>query len=288
MRGNIMSEDTPLSINGHEVIPLTLWEMETSEHEVSVVLILDSTGKRATVVRHWIKGQPGLSYMNENGTNTVHDHTHHIRGRQIMSVVFSRQVWEILSKTEVSDHVGHLPSTGKRPAISYLPWHSAWKLCKKNFPASTYVHAQDIHHLDETVEIEIYLTISDGENDQSSSARLAVMDNYFGAIKNPSARQINDSRQRCLVKALAFAGLGLNLWSDSMMPVGREDDPIKKVQVEAIESLLKSAKPDMGDFLSFCGVDSIEEIPASKYSSVVGLLEAKIKMASESKGAGTG
>ena len=127
---------------------------------------------------------------------------------------FAHEVWDTLTRIDMADHIDWIEATAKRPEISYLPWHTAWSLLKRKFPASTYNHQPDIRHPDNTVEVEVELWVYGKTEDecQMSSARLSVMDSWMNPISNPTARQVNDSRQRVLVKALAFAGLGLTLW----------------------------------------------------------------------------
>ena len=191
---------------------------------------------------------------------------------------FAQEVWDTLSKTEMEDHIEELPKSGNRPVIQYLPWHKAWMLLKRKFPASVYHHSPDLHHLTETVEVEVVVTIWDNEHKEQiqSSARLAVMDNRFGAILSPTARDVNDARQRCLVKALAFAGLGLNLWSGSSLPVGKLDDPINSKQVKIINGLLEKTKLNLDLFLEWLGVDAVEYIPHEAYAKAKAMLESKL------------
>jgi hypothetical protein len=197
---------------------------------------------------------------------------------------FAKEVWDKLSRIDVSEHADQLPKTGKRPAVSYLPWHSAWTLVKRAFPATTYTHLADIHHPDGTVEVEITVRISsDGSDETFSNARLGVMNNYFAPIEQPTAREVNDARQRCLVKALAFAGLGLNLWSDSIIPVGVLEDPIDMDQMEQLEKLLKSTKSDQKRFLKWCGVEDLSHLPVEKYGSAIGMLQAKARRQANEK-----
>lgn len=198
---------------------------------------------------------------------------------ELASLPFEARVWETLSRVDVSEHTDSLPQTKKRPAVSYLAWHVAWMLLKRNFPASTYTHRPDLHHQDGTVEVEVdvVIALSTGAETQFTNARLAVMDNYFNPIPNPTARQINDSRQRALVKALAFAGLGLNLWGDDIIPVGTLDDPIDDEQLEMLEDMLERSKSDRKRFLKWCGVDELSELPFERFRSASGLLEAKLR-----------
>jgi len=191
---------------------------------------------------------------------------------------FAQNVWDKLSKCDVTDHVKQLPKTQKRPGIDYLPWHSAWLLLKREFPASTYKHKPDVHHLSESVEVEVKVIIKsehDSTEKITTSARLAVMSSRFAAIVSPDAREINDARQRCLVKALAFAGLGLQLWSDSIIPVGKLDEPINAKQVTKIKLLLKESGVETAPFLEWLDSESIETIHREKYSRAIKQLEKK-------------
>jgi hypothetical protein len=191
---------------------------------------------------------------------------------------FPEQVWETLSRIDVTDHIDTIAATGKRPEISYLSWSAAWMLLKRNFPGSTYSHRPDLHHEDGTVEVEVDVVIQgNGSETQFTNARLGVMDNWFNPITNPTARQVNDSRQRALVKALAFAGLGLNLWGDSMVPVGTLNDPIDLNQIEQLEKLLESTGSDIEKFLRWAGVEKVEDIPVERYPSALRLLESKAR-----------
>ena len=197
---------------------------------------------------------------------------------------FAEEVWEILSRIDCEAHLDTIPKTGKRPAIDYLSWHMAWTLTKRAFPASTYSHREDITHPDDTVEVEVDVQISkDGTSTQFTNARLSVMDNWFNPIPNPTARQINDSRQRALVKALAFAGLGLYLWSDSRVPVGMLDDPISYDQLETLTTLIAKTETDEHTFLNWCKCESLDQLPVERYSSALHLLEAKLRRQSNQK-----
>lgn len=195
---------------------------------------------------------------------------------------FATEVWEKLSRIDVSEHTDEIPKTGKRPAISYLAWHRAWTLLKRMYPGSTYSHRKDLYHPDGSVEVEVDVIISAGGAEQMfTNARLGVMDQWFNPIQNPTSRDINDTRQRCLVKALAFAGLGLNLWSDSNIPVGSLEDPISMEQLEQIQKLLVASDSDENLFMRWLRVETLEDIPVERFHSAVGMLERKIKRAEQ-------
>ena len=198
-------------------------------------------------------------------------------------LAFEQHVWDTLSRIDVTEHCDRLPKTGKRPEITYLAWHKSWMLVKRAYPGTTYSHRADIFHPDNTEEVEVAVNISSvvGVDNMFTNARLAVMDNWFNPIENPTARQINDSRQRALVKALAFAGLGLNLWGDDVVPVGKLDDPITVEQYGALTDLIEKTESDMGRFLEWCEVEDLKDLPFERFRSARGLLEAKLRRMSK-------
>jgi hypothetical protein len=201
---------------------------------------------------------------------------------------FAQHVWETLSNIDVSDHTDFQPATidketgrVKRPEVEYLPWHKAWLLVKRAFPGTSVKNGAVTIHPDQTVEVDVTVYISNKANAPDAdevviaSATLPVMDFWFNAIKNPDARAINDARQRCRVKALAEQGLGLNLWSQSNIPVGKLDDPITSKQRGIIMDLLEETSTDLEFFLEWAGVESVTDLPTEKFASARRLLESK-------------
>ena len=195
-----------------------------------------------------------------------------------VDVGFAQEVWDALSKLDVKPHVMELEATSKRPAIDYLPWHKAWLLLKREYPNSSFEYGDDIEHRGGSVEVEVRLMIQrvHGEGEVFSMCRLAVMNFGFSAITDPNARERNDARQRCLVKACAYAGLGLDLWSESPVPVGRFNDPISAKQLATLQKLIEDSKTDPEFFEEWCECP-LEELPIERYPSAFGLLTAKLK-----------
>ena len=189
----------------------------------------------------------------------------------------ARKVWDTLSKLDVTRDLEYMKATAKRPAVRYLPWHRAWALAKDAFPSAYYIHKPDVVHPDHTMEVEVTVIFTENENQYAVTCRLGVMDKHFNALVDPNAREINDSRQRCLTKALALAGLGLNLWSDSDVPVGVQGKPINDEQAAKIKDLLEKTKSNTEKFLKWVGTDSIEDIPYEMYSLAESQLKKKLE-----------
>ena len=197
-------------------------------------------------------------------------------------MTFAKEVWDTLSRIDVSPHVEHMAFGGTGKGMSYVPWHKAWMLLKRHYPASVYRHMADTVHADGTMEVEVEVMIIGDEEESNPNhyvttiARLAVMDNKFKAIPNPNARDINDNRQRCLVKALAFMGLGLSLWdAGSTVPVGTLSDPVNAKQLGKITRLIADSGSDTELFLKWAGVDKLDQLPVEKFDQAVAMLTAK-------------
>ena len=105
---------------------------------------------------------------------------------------FAAEVWDRLTRIDVSKHTDNLPATKKRPEIAYLPWHSAWMLLKREFPASTFEYEEDLIHQDGTVEVGVWVSIKrsgsfSSDDKQDAYCRLAVMDSWMNPIAKPTA-----------------------------------------------------------------------------------------------------
>ena len=74
---------------------------------------------------------------------------------------------------------------------------------------------------------EVSVTVNiDGE---AFSMSLYVMDSRNKAVKQPDYAQINKTQMRCLVKAIALAGLGLNVYAGEDIPT---DESLKRNGVD--------------------------------------------------------
>lgn len=190
------------------------------------------------------------------------------------------QAWRTLATLDVSRQIETMPEWKKdgkvkRPEVKYLPWEAAWFLLKNNCPHATYSHGEDLLHDDGTVEVEVHIDAAP----LVGFARLAVMNQSFYAIKNPDARQVNDARQRCLVKAIAFTtGIGLSLWTnDKDIPVGDREDTsyITAKQAKMLTEMLGNDEDRLVALLDWAGEESLEELPQSKFAEARKMLGGK-------------
>lgn len=147
----------------------------------------------------------------------------------------NKSVFETLSKIDVSNHVETIKMR-KGPALKYVSWAWAWAMVKSKFPdAQRKIEEYPEYRYDKNTgkwyatgqmldyrvtpagcEVKVTVTIAGEEY----SERLYVMDMRNQPVHDPDISQINKTQQRCLVKALAMAGLGLNLYAGEDLPMG--------------------------------------------------------------------
>lgn len=150
-------------------------------------------------------------------------------------VLTAADVRDSLKGVDVSPYT-QSRSIGNR-SLSWLPWADCWAILTEHYPAATYSFKPAHFYPDGSAEVECGVSIPDGAGDFIWQAcTLAVMDNRYDAIENPSSRDINDARWRCVVKAVAtLTGLGLQLYRDgSGVP--------KPIEVNTVKPLTAAEK----------------------------------------------
>ena len=144
-------------------------------------------------------------------------------------------IYSTLSKIDVRPYLKSIPrkdkKTGRTVYLSYLSWAKALGLVKAIYPDTTYEikeypnwvktdHGfQQCGTLDYRItsvgcEVEVTAIIEG----QRFTQRLYPMNRYNEPIMKPTIEDINKAQLRCLVKALATAGLGLNVYAGEDLP----------------------------------------------------------------------
>lgn len=153
-----------------------------------------------------------------------------------MTEVTRKQISDTLSKIDVSPFLDTIKGKGNF-SLSYLPWSAAVSIMNKSFPNWSYgfkqfmpdtvikknpdgseiirkPHNTQDYVIDSTgCHMECIVTIC-GHKYHSS---LYVMDTRNNAIRDPKLidqANINKTKMRCIVKTLAFAGLGTSVFLD--------------------------------------------------------------------------
>lgn len=154
-----------------------------------------------------------------------------------------KSVYERLSQIDVRKYLNDIKVEGKNKngrsysfSLSYLSWAKAWGLVKAIYPDASYrIHEypnwiatpngmQQAGTLDYRItkagcEVEVTATIQGVDYTQ----KLYPMDSHNKPIMNPNIKDINKAQLRCLVKALATAGLGLNVYAGEDLPSNEEE-----------------------------------------------------------------
>jgi len=136
-------------------------------------------------------------------------------------------MYEKLRKIDVSKHVK------KKGNLDYLPWAYAWDYLIQNAEAPVEYHVRKFGESHEPWLRTanggmVYVQVSVGET--TRKVWLPIMDHRNNAIlaEKITARDINDTIQRALVKAIAMHGLGINLY------MGEEFKEEKSGSVKAV------------------------------------------------------
>jgi len=125
---------------------------------------------------------------------------------------FNKEVWETLSAINVNEH------TQDKGGLTYLSWAWAWGVLMEYYPDSQYEFDPPFIYANMTAEVWVTLTVKKGDKEISRKMWLPVMDYRNAAIVEPTARDISDTRMRCLTKALAMFGLGHYIYAGEDLP----------------------------------------------------------------------
>ena len=182
------------------------------------------------------------------------------------------QIWADLSLINVNDNVQ------KKGNLSYLSWAWAWSTLMERYPES-YYRFEDSARNDGSVMVECVVTIHEGEEVACRTMWLPVMDNRNNAILHPTARDVSDTRMRCLVKALAMFGLGFYIYAGEDIPSAEKEaqaEPIGKEKAETLSGMIKETGSDLKRLLKFYSIDSLEGMSGIHYEQAFSMLQSKI------------
>ncbi|MDY5593052.1 MAG: DUF1071 domain-containing protein [Limosilactobacillus reuteri] len=199
-----------------------------------------------------------------------------------------KTVFETLSKIDVSKHVE------KKMNLSYLSWAWCWQTLKTIYPDTPVpkitkykemlltkngyeLTDREVPYLTTPTGTMVEVTVSIKGVDYTQS--LYVMDNRNKVVVNPTIGQINKTIQRCTVKAIAMAGLGLNLYAGEDLPMGdiSEQDKKKAEQKRKQSEQKARLQTVLGEYR--------ELLPkvAEAYETTTGEIEEQVKQTAESE-----
>lgn len=147
---------------------------------------------------------------------------------------FAREVWESLSAVNVNNF------TEKKGKLTYLSWAHAWTCLMELYPESNYERLEDEIFQDGTMSVNMRITVREGENELVRDMYLQVLDNRNQPLERPNSHEINNTRMRCLTKAIAMCGLGCYVYAGADLPMDEETQVVvKKPRIPHDEMLAK-------------------------------------------------
>ena len=188
----------------------------------------------------------------------------------------------------------------KKGQFSYLSWPFAVSQLRQFDPQATWevkrFNGLPYLNSDAGVFVEVAVTV----RGVTLSQIHPVLDSRNRPILAPTSFDVDTSLQRCLVKAIALHGLGLNIYAGEDLPivegsddgepqaashsnvaampqrengVARSSDSVTSSQVNYIRRLLTETGAEMQRILDHCSVARLEDIPKSQASRVIQSLE---------------
>jgi hypothetical protein len=194
-----------------------------------------------------------------------------------MQQSFHGAVWKNLSAINVSEHIE------KKGNLSYLSWTWAYSQLLDVYPNSFYEFSENTVYPDGSVEVHCTVTVVCSTNSEKSVSRsmwLPVMDNRNNAVINPNARQVSDTKMRCLVKCIAMHGLGIYIYAGEDLPQAEAAElkkPLTEDQVDNLVDLMEASETEYDSFTRHFKVNSLSEMTAGQYQNAVSILEKKLQ-----------
>ena len=115
-----------------------------------------------------------------------------------------KEVWETLSKVDVSLYV----KADKGRFGNYVAWHYARAIMSHFYPQYRVIWLPNEVYADQSMMLHCRIEI----DHLSQHCWLPVYDNKYKAITNPTSDDIQDNMQRCMVKCMAYFGLGMQVF----------------------------------------------------------------------------
>ena len=188
--------------------------------------------------------------------------------------------------------------TEKKQNLTYLSWAHAWKELKKIYPKSFYtIYENDLEWNyftdNKTCWVKTGVTVVTDDGEQIEHIEyLPVMDyrNKSIALEDVTSFDVNKAIQRSLTKAVARHGMGLYIYAGEDLPDESEQSAEERrkereslnkkltaTQKKTLTQYAEKAGSDMADILKYCKVESIDDMTAAMYGTVLNMLKAKIE-----------
>lgn len=154
------------------------------------------------------------------------------------------EVFQTLANVDVGEQVE------QKGRFDYLSWPWAWSYVKSKYPTATFEKHIFRDNQDNPLPFmrdtkgHTYVAVTVTIEGIAHTEIHYVMDHKNKSIVHPDGGEVNKALQRCLVKAIAFHGLGLNIYAGEDLPVMDVEETIKanKSNVDTIVASFKAAE----------------------------------------------
>lgn len=128
-----------------------------------------------------------------------------------------------------------LVTVGER-GVRYIAWHDAWIEMLKICPDAEFMESENSirHFEDGTASVEMIVRFSVGEKIVERKASIPVLSEDGKEIRYPTAKDINTSQMRCVVKVLM--AMGLSMKEGNIYDGMTEDEIAEKMAKDVAES----------------------------------------------------
>ena len=125
-----------------------------------------------------------------------------------------KSLWETLSQIDCSEHIE------KKGGFNYLSWAWAWGMLMEHCPDATFENHLNADgypcFFDRDGDAMVRVTLSVGEH--SHTEDFPVLNYKNQSIQNPDSYAVNTALKRCLVKSMAYFGLGHYIYAGEDLP----------------------------------------------------------------------
>ncbi len=145
-------------------------------------------------------------------------------------------LFDQLSKTDVGEHIE------KKGKFSYISWAWAWQELKKLAPDATF-EKHRFHQDELTVPYmrdengETYVMVSVTAGGETHTEVFPVLNHQNKSIRDPNSFEVNTALQRCLVKAIAYHGLGLYIYAGEDLPAAPSKEDLVEEHSEVLDRI---------------------------------------------------
>jgi len=176
-----------------------------------------------------------------------------------------KSVYQTLADVDCSNHIE------KKGKFSYVSWVWAWALVKQKYPDASFEKHVFTDNQNNPLPFmrdtkgHTYVKTSVTIDGHTLSEVFMVTDNYNKSIPHPDSQTVNTALQRCLVKTLAYHGLGLSVYAGEDLPVlGEHGEELNEI----INQLASATTTDACDAIYKSNADLMKRLNKSEEAEI--------------------